>query len=134
MTKTTTGVYTGSCACGGVAYQVENGFDELVACHCGQCRKMSGHYYAAARTLRTNFTLTRQETLRWYQSSDVAERGFCHKCGSVLFYRLLEGKNISVSAGSIDEPVGIQISKHIFVADKGDYYTIADNLPKIDKF
>jgi hypothetical protein len=32
-------------------------------------------------------------------------------------------------SGTIDGATGLKTSKHIFTADKGDYYDIADNIP-----
>jgi hypothetical protein len=32
--------------------------------------------------------------------------------------------------GGFDKPTGTTIDRHIFVADKGDYYEIADGLPQ----
>ena len=34
-------------------------------------------------------------------------------------------------AGTLDTPTGIAIERHIFVAEKSDYYEIADALPKL---
>lgn len=31
---------------------------------------------------------------------------------------------------AIDGPTGLTLREHIFVADKGDYYDIADGLPQ----
>jgi aspartyl-tRNA(Asn)/glutamyl-tRNA(Gln) amidotransferase subunit A len=36
----------------------------------------------------------------------------------------------SVALGAIDGPTGLRLQRHIFVADKGDYYDIADGLPQ----
>jgi hypothetical protein len=33
-------------------------------------------------------------------------------------------------AGTLDSPTGLRAEKHIFTADKGDYYEIADGLPQ----
>ena len=32
--------------------------------------------------------------------------------------------------GSFDEPTHARLERHIFVADKGDYYDVADHLPQ----
>ncbi len=37
---------------------------------------------------------------------------------------------LAISAGSLDAPTGVVLEKHIFVAEKGDYYPIADGLPQ----
>ena len=39
-------------------------------------------------------------------------------------------EGMSFSLGIIDGPTGLELQKHIFVADKGDYYKIADNVPQ----
>ena len=53
-------------------------------------------------------------------------------CGTSLFWRPLGRDTLSVSAGAIDNPTGLTLEQHIFVADKGDYYDIADGLPQKD--
>jgi hypothetical protein len=35
---------------------------------------------------------------------------------------------IAVALGALDAPTGLKMAEHIFVADKGDYYDIADGL------
>ena len=57
-------------------------------------------------------------------------RGFCGTCGSFLFWKRDDEDLISFSLGSLDRPTGLQLDRHIFVADKGDYYTIDDGLPQ----
>ena len=34
--------------------------------------------------------------------------------------------------GTVDEPTGLQLERHIYVDFKGDYYDIADGLPQED--
>ena len=36
----------------------------------------------------------------------------------------------TVEPGAFDAPTGTHLEKHIFVADKGDYYEIKDGLPQ----
>ena len=57
------------------------------ACHCNQCRKQSGHFWAATFAWHRDFQLTRSDTLRWYAASDQAQRGFCGDCGAFLFWQ-----------------------------------------------
>jgi hypothetical protein len=35
-----------------------------------------------------------------------------------------------VALGALDGATGVQLERHIFVAEKGDYYDIADGLPQ----
>jgi hypothetical protein len=74
-------------------------------------------------------------TLTWYPSSPEAERGFCNRCGSSLFWRHKDdGGRVSVMSGTIDGATGLQTDKHIYVADKGDYYDISDAKPQFDTY
>jgi hypothetical protein len=41
---------------------------------------------------------------------------------------------MSLEAGTLDSPTRARLSKHIFVADKGDFYEISDDLPKWEQF
>jgi hypothetical protein len=121
--------HTGGCLCGGVRYVVDGALRDVIACHCSQCRRTSGHFVAATNAPKAAFRLDRADTLRWYRSSASAERGFCGTCGGNLFWRAIDGDSVSISAGTIDTPTHLKISEHIFVADKSDYYTINDDVP-----
>jgi hypothetical protein len=39
-----------------------------------------------------------------FRSSDIAERGFCAACGTPLTYRLVGGRSVGVTLGSLDAP------------------------------
>ena len=121
-----TTVHSGSCLCGAVAYEVTGNLRNAVGCHCGQCRKTTGHYLAATAARHDAFRLTRDEGLAWYRSSDTAKRGFCRICGSTLFWQGDGRDYLAIAAGSLDPPTGIRLEGHIFCDDKGDYYDITD--------
>ena len=121
--------YSGGCLCGAVRYEVAGPLADPHACHCGQCRRQSGHYVVATGAARGDFSLTETRGLKWYRSSALARRGFCADCGSALFWDD-GGEEISINAGSLDQPTGLALKKHIFVDDKADYYEIDDRLPK----
>lgn len=120
---------TGSCLCGAVRYRVTGQLRPVIACHCTQCRKTSGHHVAATSAPRDTVEIT--GAVWWYASSDSAQRGFCPICGSNLFWDG-PGTHLSIFAGTLDKPTGLRLSAHIFCADKGDYYEIADGLPQAE--
>jgi hypothetical protein len=95
---------------------------------------LAGHHWAATHAPFSTVTFTEDRGLKWYASSEWAERGFCGTCGSCLFYRLKGEDDLGISAGCIVGDAGLKPGRHIFVADKGDYYDIADDAPHIDKF
>ena len=120
----------GSCLCGEISYSVNGQLRPITACHCTQCRKQSGHFYAATAAQNEDLTIRGEDNLTWFHASDDAERGFCKTCGSALFWRHSGEGFTSILAGSLDGETGLKIAKHIFVADKGDYYDIEDDAPQ----
>jgi hypothetical protein len=123
-------VHAGGCLCGGVRYRVTGRLLPVVACHCGQCRRTHGHFAAYTAAPKAALELVEAAGLRWYGSSPGVRRGFCGTCGASLFWERAEGLHISVAAGTLDPPTGIATIGHIFVADAGDYYVIANDLPR----
>ena len=124
----------GRCDCGKVRFEVSNARKTVTICHCGQCRRASGHVWASTHAPMAELQFTADEGLTWYESSDFAKRGFCKFCGSSLFYRMNTEDGIGIAAGCLERPTGLEIGKHIFVKDKGDYYDITDGAPQIQKF
>ncbi|WBU56389.1 GFA family protein [Paracoccus sediminicola] len=117
----------GGCLCGAIRFRATQ-FDTPSLCHCGQCRRWAGHAWAAVGG--TDLKIRGRKHLRWYHSSEDAQRGFCGTCGSSLFWKRDGALHISISMGCIDAPTGMQLGGHIFTAHKGDYYDIADDLPQ----
>ncbi|HLJ37513.1 MAG TPA: GFA family protein [Steroidobacteraceae bacterium] len=123
-------IHTGGCLCGAVRYQVTGPLRPVVLCHCSQCRRNTGHFMAATAAQHRDFRLRQEAELRWYLSSESARRGFCGRCGSTLFWQGAKRDYISIAAGTLDGATGLTSACHIFVADKGDYYSIDDGLPQ----
>lgn len=121
---------SGGCLCGDVRYRVTGEMRDVVACHCGQCRRGGGHHIAATQTRRDRLTVESAGALTRYESSPGIYRSFCARCGSNLFWEREAGPTVSIMAGTLDQPTGLKTIEHIFVADKGDYYEIADGLPQ----
>jgi hypothetical protein len=120
----------GACLCGRVSFTVAGDIRTPDACHCVQCRKQSGHYFASTNVPRAILVVTGQESVSWYQSSVNVRRGFCSTCGSFLFWDPPARDWIAIAMGAFDTPTATHLEKHIFVADKGDYYDITDGLPQ----
>lgn len=120
---------TGACLCGEVRFQTRGRLREVVFCHCSQCRRQTGLYYAATDVPLARIEVTGADMVGWYRSSAEARRGFCTRCGSALFWQRDGSDHISVMAGAFDRPSGLVGGYHIFCADKGDFYEIDDGLP-----
>ena len=120
----------GSCLCGAVGFEVGGPLPPADACHCSQCRKQSGHFWASANVPRDSLTISGADKLNWFKSSERVRRGFCSSCGSFLFWDPIHNPRIAIAMGAFDKPTGTRLHTHIYVADKGDYYDIADGLPQ----
>lgn len=116
---------TGSCLCGGVAFEVHGELSPATACHCTQCRKQTGNYWVSASIPDAGLKFTRKETLAWYRASSTAQRGFCKICGSTLFWKADNTDTTSICAGTLDGQTGLVLEGHIFCDNAGDYYEIA---------
>ncbi|MBO3760689.1 GFA family protein [Ciceribacter sp. L1K22] len=122
--------HRGGCLCGAVRFSTRGPLREVIACHCSQCRKQTGLYYAATNVARDRIEVEGADNVTWYRASDTASRGFCRVCGSALFWQGDGEDYVSVMAGAFEQPSGLSIGYHIFCADKGDFYEIDDGKPR----
>lgn len=125
---------SGGCECGAIRYRSAADARPPVACHCSQCRRISGHFWAATQVPTESLRIEGLDHLIWYRSSAIARRGFCGRCGSSLFWERDGEGATSVGAGTLDKPTGLWLTEHIFTEDKGDYYDLPDHLPVSAKF
>lgn len=121
------------CLCGAVRVTIRGDLDDLAACHCSQCRRWSGHVWAAVPVPDDRLTIEGEDHVRWFKSSDTAERGFCATCGSSIFWRAFGSGRTDVALGCLEPPTGLHLQRHIWTGDKGDYYEIADGVPQQDR-
>ena len=61
-----------------------------------------------------------------FDSSQWAERGFCKRCGTHLFYRLKHNQEHNVPLGLFDDAASPAFYLQYFIDKKPAYYTFAD--------
>ena len=112
----------GSCLCGALTYEIEGAIDGVWMCHCSNCRKVSGgtgnaiiivpnarfHWltgkdHRVTFELRPTYTITR-----------------CRTCGTPLPAEEDEA-HVYLTAGTLDEPLGVGIKTRIFCASRADW-------------
>jgi hypothetical protein len=123
-------MHKGACLCGAVRFEVEGELGAPDACHCSQCRRQSGHFWASTDVPRSAVSIEGGDNVRWYQASEKVRRGFCATCGSFLFWDAPKREKLAIAMGAFEAPTGTRIAKHIFTAFKGDYYEIGDGVPQ----
>lgn len=86
--------FTGGCTCGGVRVLAQGVPERVGICHCLDCRKHHGAvFYAAAVFAQKAVTITGE-------TSDIAGRFFCPKCGSSVFAR--SEAEVEIHLGALD--------------------------------
>ncbi|MAF57370.1 MAG: aldehyde-activating protein [Ponticaulis sp.] len=125
------GAISGQCLCGEVSFELTTEISHLDACHCRMCQRWTGSAFIGVDVHSANaISFNSDASLKWFKSSDWAERGFCSTCGSSLFYRLLERDDfVAVNSGSLDLPAGMSLTKEIFIDEKPDYYSLEGQRP-----
>ena len=121
---------TGGCLCGAVRYQVTGPLRDVINCHCSMCQRLHGAFGPHSKARNTSISITNDTGLGWYKTSDIAQRGFCRKCGSSLFWQPFGQDATGIVAGSLDDASHLKTIGHIFVEEKCAFYEISDDLPQ----
>jgi len=94
---------TGGCQCGAVRFAVEGGLGRASICHCRMCQKAGGGFFGPFVT--AHGVRWSRGAPKYFQSSNVARRGFCGDCGTPLSF---EGYGfVELSIGAFDDPARI---------------------------
>lgn len=115
---TTTQELAGACHCGRVRVFMPSESVGVVACHCTDCQKLHGNYFAMLVADKQRVRWEGDEFLGWYRSSPANERGFCTNCGSRVAKRPIEGTKVMVSAGLFDATMPRKVIKNLWVEQK----------------
>lgn len=115
----------GHCLCGAVSVTASTMGNKVGACHCGMCRRWTGGPLMAI-DCSTNVTFEGEENITVFESSQWAERGFCNKCGSHLFYRLKENKQYFIPAGLFETCDNLVLNSQVFIDKKPAYYSFSN--------
>ncbi|WP_435101778.1 GFA family protein [Arhodomonas sp. AD133] len=115
----------GHCLCGAVAIEAAAVDNDMGACHCSMCRKWVGGPLLAVECGR-DVRIDGDANVSVFPSSDWAERGFCSRCGTHLFYRLKESGEYMIPPGLFDDGDDWVFKHQIFIDEKPPYYAFAN--------
>uniref|UniRef100_UPI0035CC6AA5 GFA family protein n=1 Tax=uncultured Sphingomonas sp. TaxID=158754 RepID=UPI0035CC6AA5 len=104
---------TGGCQCGRVRYSVAIDDDDAYLCHCRMCQRATGGVSIAFKSVRiADLAWTTREPDR-FQSSPIAQRGFCATCGTPLTFEFLKpGETMDLTVGSFDDSYRFHPTSH----------------------
>ena len=122
------------CLCNGIKIQVKGKLRYVSNCHCSQCMKTHGNFASYTAALEKNVKFINKKTLKWYNSSKFAKRGFCSKCGASFFYKKLKSDTISIAAGMFSNPTTLKTYCNIFTKGKLDYYKLDNRIKRFSLY
>lgn len=93
------------------------------------CRRWSGGPGLAAGVGSVRFDGAQH--IGRYDSSAWAERGFCTRCGTHLFYRLKARDHYILWLGTFDDQSPFKVVNEIFVDEKPASYALAGDHPRL---
>jgi len=117
---------TGQCLCGAVTVTANESGNTVGACHCNMCRRWGGGPYMEV-DCGTEVVLEGEEHVSVFDSSAWAERGFCSKCGTHLFYRLKGGGQHMVPVGLFEVDDKLVFGNQVFIDEKPSFYSFAND-------
>ena len=120
---------TGRCLCGAVTFTADGVHANAHSCHCGVCRRWSGGPAFASNV--DSVTFQGEQHVARYASSAWAERGFCTRCGTHLFYHLKEADRYVLWLGTFDDQAPFRLEGEIFIDEKPDSYSLAGDHPRL---
>lgn len=122
---------TGGCQCGRVRYAVEVADDDAYLCHCRMCQKATGGVAAAFKSIE-RAKLRWEGEPDWYDSSPIARRPFCSKCGTPLGFAFKEGSDkLDITVGSLDDPSALTPVHHFGAESLHKGWLNTEDLPQM---
>jgi hypothetical protein len=123
MTQVT--IKNAACLCGEVRIKANKISKHVGACHCRMCRKWGGGPFMEV-DCGTDVYFENEHNITVFDSSEWAERGFCNKCGSHLFYRFKETMQHLIPVGLLENGENFSFDHQVFIDKKPAYYRFAN--------
>ena len=122
---------TGGCMCGQVKYQITEKPLFTQACHCKDCKVLTGSSYVVNSSILENTLIVEGEV-----SSAELKAGsgascktyFCAKCGTYVYADYDSAvKRLTVRTKTLDSPEKFPPQVHIFTKDKDPWLNLSED-------
>lgn len=121
----------GGCQCGRVRYSARIADDEAYLCHCRMCQRATGGVSIAFKNLPKADVEWLGPPPEWYQSSPIAARPFCARCGTPLGFAFPDSDNMDLTVGSFDDPSRFQPAHHFGAESMHEAWLDTGALPRM---
>ncbi len=113
-----------TCLCGNIEMTVSTMDEQFGACHCGMCRKWGGGPFLAVGC--NQGVEIEGDSVTVFDSSPWAERGFCNRCGTHLFYRVKSTGEHQIPVGLFGDSIPAEFGLQVFIDRKPGYYAFSN--------
>ena len=127
---------TGGCLCGAVRFEARGNPLSVEVCHCRNCQRHTGSAFLCGVRFNIDAVSWTADKPAAYQSSAIAQRGFCSKCGSTLYICYPESPwaglppGISIAIGTLDDPYRWKPALHYAEENQLAWTKYDDGLPR----
>lgn len=130
-------MYSGSCLCGVVQFEIKGQISQIVHCHCSKCRKAQGSAFATNGNVasRDFKILSGEDKLTAYESTPGQMKYFCKICGSPIMSKSeSKADQVRIRLGTISSDVTERPMAHIFATSKANWEDICGDLPQYESY
>jgi len=130
-------MYSGSCLCGDIKFEIKGPITHIVHCHCSECRKAQGSAFATNGIIKlSDFKiLSGEEKLTAYESTPGQIKYFCQICGSPIISKTESKPNqVRIRLGTITSDITERPMAHIFTTSKANWEEINGDLPQYESY
>ena len=121
---------TGGCACGRLRFEAAVDSDGAYLCHCRMCQRASGNVSLAMVGIAQADVRWSHEP-DWYDSSAIAKRPYCAKCGTSLGFRYNEGSDkMDLTVAAFDDPSRFRPIAHFGAESIHEAWLDTTDLPR----
>ncbi|WP_136657013.1 GFA family protein [Nitratireductor sp. XY-223] len=118
------------CLCGAVRFSAVPANANTSVCHCHMCQRWAAGPFFGVHC-RDTVEFETSDDLERFESSQWAERGFCRKCGTSLFWNLRGKADYHVSLTAFEPRPDAKFTDEIFIDEKPDCYAFANDTKKL---
>jgi hypothetical protein len=129
--------YAGGCLCGAVRYRLDARPLGLNACHCDDCKRLSGATnLLMVLALRADFHHQRGAVDRYRKRADSGrdvDIVRCKNCGVRLWHEPLSGTQfVFVAAGTLDDSRWVVPTSHIWIEKASPHIVMEEDALKVE--
>ncbi|WP_295482236.1 GFA family protein [uncultured Pseudomonas sp.] len=119
----------GACLCGAIHFTATLDNADVSACHCSMCRTWGGGPMLVAHGSQAPVFEGAAPAV--YRSSEWAERGFCGRCGTHLFYRLTGKDEYFFPVGMLQGAQDWQFSLQVYADERPSWYCFSNQTQQL---